>query len=69
VIQHIYDRYGRNRAAIVGTVIRYRGRSAIREVGKALGLSEDVTGRLAKASWGRGARTVSQTSPRRRAST
>ena len=52
VIQHIYDRYGRNRAAIVGTVIRYRGRSAIREVGKALGLSEDVTGRLAKGSWG-----------------
>ena len=54
VIQHIYDRYGRHRAAIVGTVIRYRGRSAIREVGKALGLSEDVTGRLAKASWGPG---------------
>jgi error-prone DNA polymerase len=54
VIQHIYDRYGRNRAAIVGTVIRYRGRSAIREVGKALGLSEDVTGRLSKASWGPG---------------
>ena len=54
VIQHIYDRYGRDRAAIVGTVIRYRGRSAIREVGKALGLSEDVTGRLAKASWGPG---------------
>ena len=52
VIQHIYDRYGRNRAAIVGTVIRYRGRSAIREVGKALGLSEDVTARLSKASWG-----------------
>ena len=54
VIQHIYERYGRDRAAIVGTVIRYRGRSAIREVGKALGLSEDVTGRLAKASWGPG---------------
>lgn len=54
VIQHIYDRYGRSRAAIVGTVICYRGRSAIREVGKALGLSEDVTGRLAKASWGPG---------------
>jgi error-prone DNA polymerase len=54
VIQHIYDRYGRDRAAIVGTVIRYRGRSAIREVGKALGLSEDVTGRLSKASWGPG---------------
>ena len=54
VIQHIYERYGRDRAAIVGTVIAYRGRSAIREVGKALGLSEDVTGRLAKASWGAG---------------
>jgi error-prone DNA polymerase len=54
VIQDIYDRYGRDRAAIVGTVIRYRGRSAIREVGKALGLSEDVTGRFAKASAGPG---------------
>ena len=54
VIQHVYDRYGRDRAAIVGTVIRYRGRSAIREVGKALGLSEDVTARLAKAGWGLG---------------
>ncbi|WP_239002800.1 error-prone DNA polymerase [Rhodovastum atsumiense] len=52
VIQHIYDRYGRDRAAIAGTVIRYRGRSAIREVGKALGLSEDVTGRLARACRG-----------------
>jgi error-prone DNA polymerase len=55
VIQHIYDRYGRDRAAICGTVIRYRGRSAIREVGKALGLSEDVTGRLSKMGWGHGA--------------
>jgi error-prone DNA polymerase len=55
VIQHLYERYGRERAAICGTVIRYRPRSAIREVGKAMGLSEDVTGRLAKASWGLGA--------------
>jgi error-prone DNA polymerase len=54
VIQHIYERYGRHRAAIVGTVIRYRGRSAIREVGKVLGLPEDVTARLAKAGWGLG---------------
>jgi error-prone DNA polymerase len=52
VIQHIYNRYGRDRAAICGTVIRYRGRSAIREVGKAMGLSEDITGRLAKLHWG-----------------
>ncbi|WP_458097977.1 error-prone DNA polymerase [Roseomonas sp. WA12] len=54
VIQHIYERYGRDRAAICGTVIRYRARSAVREVGKAMGLSEDVTGILAKASWGPG---------------
>jgi error-prone DNA polymerase len=52
VIQHIYQRYGRDRAAIAATLIRYRERSAIREVGKAMGLSEDVTARLAKAVWG-----------------
>lgn len=52
VIQHIYDRYGRHRAAIAATVIHYRPRSTIREVGKALGLSEDVTARLADTSWG-----------------
>jgi error-prone DNA polymerase len=45
VIQHLYDRYGRERAAICATVIRYRTRSAVREVGKAMGLSEDVTAR------------------------
>ena len=54
VIQHLYDRYGRERAAICATVIRYRTRSAVREVGKAMGLSEDVTARLAKGSWGPG---------------
>ena len=54
VIQHLYERYGRDRAAICATVIRYRPRSAIREVGKAMGLSEDITARLAKASWGPG---------------
>ncbi|WP_426958904.1 error-prone DNA polymerase [Muricoccus radiodurans] len=51
VIQHIYARYGRDRAALTATLIRYRTRSAVREVGKAMGLSEDVTGRLAKSSW------------------
>jgi error-prone DNA polymerase len=54
VIQHLYDRYGRERAAICATVIRYRTRSAVREVGKVMGLSEDVTARLAKGSWGPG---------------
>jgi error-prone DNA polymerase len=54
VIQHIYRRYGRDRAAIAATLIRYRERSAIREVGKAMGLTEDVTARVAKSVWGAG---------------
>jgi error-prone DNA polymerase len=52
VIQYIYERYGRARAGIVGTVIRYRPRSAIREVGKVLGLTDDITGRIAGTVWG-----------------
>ena len=52
VIQYIYQRYGRHRAAICATVIHYRPRSAIREAGKVFGLSEDVTGALAGMVWG-----------------
>ena len=52
VIQHIYAKYGRHRAGLCATVIHYRPRSAIREVGKVMGLSEDVTGALAKTMWG-----------------
>jgi error-prone DNA polymerase len=52
VIQYIYARYGRARAGIAATVISYRPKSAIREVGKALGLSEDITAALAKTVWG-----------------
>ena len=52
VIQYIYQRYGRHRAAICATVICYRKRSAIRDVGKALGLTEDVTSALANTVWG-----------------
>jgi error-prone DNA polymerase len=52
VIQYIYARYGRHRAGIAATVIHYRSRSAIREVGKALGLSEDITSRLSSTVWG-----------------
>ena len=54
VIQYIYRRYGRHRAAICSTVIHYRSRRAIREVGKVLGLTEDVTSALAKTVWGYG---------------
>jgi error-prone DNA polymerase len=52
VIQYIYERYGRDRAAICSTVVHYRSRRAIREVGKALGLTEDITAALAKTVWG-----------------
>ncbi|WP_417281961.1 error-prone DNA polymerase [Ancylobacter oerskovii] len=52
VIQYVYERYGRDRAGIVATVISYRPRSAFRDVGKALGLTEDVTARLAGTVWG-----------------
>lgn len=52
VIQYVYRRYGTRRAALTATVIRYRPRSAIREVGKVFGLSEDVTGKLADTVWG-----------------
>jgi error-prone DNA polymerase len=53
VMQYIYDRYGRARAGLTATVITYRARSAIREVGKAFGLSEDVVSTLARTIWGR----------------
>ncbi len=52
VIQHIYEHYGRHRAGLCATVIHYRPRMAIREVGKAMGLSEDVTAALARTVWG-----------------
>ncbi|MDB5483474.1 MAG: polymerase alpha subunit, partial [Caulobacteraceae bacterium] len=52
VMQYVYERYGRERAAICATVIHYRPRSAIRDVGKALGLTEDITAALAGVVWG-----------------
>jgi error-prone DNA polymerase len=52
VMQYVYRRYGRHRAAIVATVIHYRPRMAIRQVGKALGLTEDITAALAGTVWG-----------------
>ncbi|WP_372617895.1 error-prone DNA polymerase [Falsiroseomonas sp.] len=60
VIQHIYARYGRDRAAITATLIRFRERSAIREVGKAMGLTEDVTARIAKSVWGAGEKSLAE---------
>jgi len=52
VIQWVYEHYGRDRAALCCTVMRFRPRGAIRDVGKVLGLTEDVTGALAAQVWG-----------------
>ena len=52
VIQHIYERYGRERAGLCATVVHYRGKRAIREVGRAMGLSEDTISALSSQLWG-----------------
>ncbi|HEY4369171.1 MAG TPA: error-prone DNA polymerase [Steroidobacteraceae bacterium] len=49
VIQHVYQKYGRHRAALAATVICYRARSAVRDAGKALGLPLDLIDRIAKS--------------------
>ncbi|HWE76571.1 MAG TPA: error-prone DNA polymerase [Stellaceae bacterium] len=54
VMQYIFNKYGRDRAGIVATVISYRPRSAIRDVGKAMGLSADSIARLSSTLWGWG---------------
>ena len=58
VIQYIYRKYGRDRAGIAATVIRYRSRSAITDVGKALGLTEDTVKRLSGSIWGYGGEEI-----------
>ena len=52
VIQWIYDRYTRERAGLTAVVIHFRSRAAIREVGKVMGLSQDVIARLSGQIWG-----------------
>jgi error-prone DNA polymerase len=54
VMQYIFDKYGRDRAGIVATLVTSRPKSAIRDVGKAMGLSEDAIGILSKTLWGWG---------------
>lgn len=49
VIQYIYEKYGRQRAALTGVVISYRGRSALRDAGKALGVDLSIVDRLTKS--------------------
>ncbi len=52
VIQWVYETYGRHRAALCSTVIRYRSKGALRDVGKAMGLPEDMIGLLSSQVWG-----------------
>ncbi|TPN69141.1 DNA polymerase III subunit alpha [Mesorhizobium sp. B1-1-1] len=52
VIQYIYEKYSSKRTALAAAVISYRGRSALREVSKAMGLSEDVRASLSGSIWG-----------------
>ncbi|MBO22206.1 MAG: error-prone DNA polymerase, partial [Rhodospirillaceae bacterium] len=52
VMQYIYAKYGRERAGLAATVINYRSRSALREVGKALSLTEDTVAALSGQVWG-----------------
>jgi error-prone DNA polymerase len=52
VIQWIYETYGRSRAALCSTVTRYRAKGALRDVGKALGLPDDMIGQLSSGVWG-----------------
>ncbi len=61
VMQYVFEKYGRRRAGIAATVISYRTRSAVRDVGKVFGLSEDAIGALASTTWD-GLRTACATS-------
>ena len=61
VLQYVYEKYGRERAALAATVIRYRGKSAVRDVAKAFGLPDDQIALLADCfGWGNGDATMQQ---------
>ena len=60
IIQWIYETYGRDRSALTAVVTRYRARGAVRDVGKALGLPEDLTSSLAGLVWGWSAEGVGE---------
>ncbi|MDY1032515.1 error-prone DNA polymerase [Stenotrophomonas sp. CFBP8980] len=61
VLQYVYGKYGRERAALAATVIRYRGKSAVRDVAKAFGLPSDQVALLAECfGWGNGETPMQQ---------
>jgi len=57
VMQYIYEKYTRHRAGLAATVITYRARSAVREAGKAMGLSPDVISAMTGLVWGHSSKT------------
>ncbi len=65
VIQYVYRRYGRDRAGLAASVVTYRTRSAIREVGRAFGLSDDTLSALTGTVWGHWSRGVDPEETRR----
>ena len=65
VIQYIYHKYGREKAGLAATVITYRSRSAIRDVGKVFGLSDDAISAISGTRWGSGSAAISDEEARR----
>ncbi|MEM6462218.1 MAG: error-prone DNA polymerase [Pseudomonadota bacterium] len=65
VIQYIYRKYGRDRAGLAATVITYRGRSALREVGKVFELSDDVITAISGTRWGSSSAKLDEDDARR----
>ena len=68
-MQWIFDTYGRNHAALCSTVIRYRAKGAMRDVGKALGLTEDLIKLLSSQVWGWSEEGVEASMPKNSTST
>ena len=64
VMQWVFDTYGRDHAALCSTVIRYRAKGALRDVGKALGLTEDLIKMLSSQVWGWVRKASSRSTPR-----
>lgn len=64
IIKYIYEKYSEKRTALAAAVISYRGRSALREVSKAMGLSDDIRGALSGSIWGWSSEKMGETEAR-----
>ena len=64
VMQWVFDTYGRDHAALCSTVIRYRAKGALRDVGKALGLPEDLIKLLSSQVWGWSRKALNRSTPK-----